>query len=386
MWKTVMLGEVIEVLMGQAPLGKACNKEGIGTPFVKAGEFGALSPIIREWTTEPKKIGAKGDVFLCVVGATCGKINLGADCAIGRSVAALRPNTQRLNQQYLYYFMSQQVLRLRSGSLGAAQTVISKGMINNMPFPLPPLAEQQRIVAKLDAAFAEIDRATAVTADSLANTKAVINASLNEVFVAEGKQWDVVPLADTCVIERGSSPRPIKQYQTAGDGINWIKIGDTSIDGKYVRTTREKITVEGAKKSRFVRRGDFILTNSMSYGRPYIMDIDGCIHDGWFALRLKENIDTEYYYYLLASPYVQNQFHSLAAGAVVKNISSDLVKRAMLPMPPIKRQIEIRNRILEIEASTHEAENCYENKIQKLAKLKSAILSQELQQPQSEAA
>ena len=128
--------------MGQAPPGNKCNKKGIGTPFVKVGEFGVSRPIIREWTTEPKKMGTKGDVFLCVVGATCGKINLGDNCAIGRSVAALRPKIDKISQEYLYYFMSQQVMKLRKRSLGAAQTVISKNMINDISIQLPPLAEQ----------------------------------------------------------------------------------------------------------------------------------------------------------------------------------------------------------------------------------------------------
>lgn len=274
----------------------------------------------------------------------------------------------------------------RTAKQSVNQASVNQTDIKSVPFSYPPLAEQQRIVAKLDAAFAEIDRAVEIATACLENTKAIINSTLNELFIAEGKQWSVVPLADTCIIERGSSPRPIKQFLTKDEGVNWIKIGDTDKDGKYVRGTKEKITFEGAKKSRSVRKGDFILTNSMSYGRPYIMEIDGCIHDGWFALRLNENIDAEYYYYLLASPYVQNQFHTLAAGAVVKNISSDLVKRAVLPMPPLARQIEIRNRILALEAHTQEAANCHRAKIQQLSHLKPAILAQELQPPQSEAA
>ena len=274
----------------------------------------------------------------------------------------------------------------RTAKQSVNQASVNQTDIKSVPFSYPPLAEQQRIVAKLDAAFAEIDRAVEVATSCLEHTKAIINSTLHELFIAEGKQWSVVPLADTCIIERGSSPRPIKQFLTEDEGVNWIKIGDTGKDKKYVRGTKEKITFEGAKKSRPVRKGDFILTNSMSYGRPYIMDIDGCIHDGWFALRLNENIDAEYYYYLLASPYVQNQFHTLAAGAVVKNISSDLVKRAVLPMPPLTRQVEIRNRILAIEARTEDAANCHAAKIQQLSHLKSAILAQELQPSQSDAA
>ncbi len=121
----VKLSECLDVVMGQAPASRNCNKTGKGVPFVKAGEFRLLRPEICEWTDDPLKRAKDGDVLLCVVGATCGKINLGIDCAIGRSVAALRPKPNLL-QQYLYYFMMTQVLSLRGGSTGAAQTVISK--------------------------------------------------------------------------------------------------------------------------------------------------------------------------------------------------------------------------------------------------------------------
>ena len=98
------MGDFAEAIMGQAPPGECCNKSGLGTPFVKAGEFGKERPIIREWTTKPLKLAKFEDVLLCVVGATCGKINKGADCAIGRSVAAIRADQSRLNSSYLYHF------------------------------------------------------------------------------------------------------------------------------------------------------------------------------------------------------------------------------------------------------------------------------------------
>ena len=156
------------------------------------------------------------------------------------------------------------------------------------------------------------------------------------------KGWEVKKLKEVCIVERGSSPRPIKEYfTTKSDGVNWIKIGDAKEGEKHIYSTAQKITPEGAKQSRFVKHGDFILTNSMSFGRPYIMKTEGYIHDGWFVLRLNEGIDTDFFYYLLASDLVQEQFQQLAAGAVVKNISGDLVKQALLPIPPLSEQQRI---------------------------------------------
>jgi type I restriction enzyme S subunit len=164
------------------------------------------------------------------------------------------------------------------------------------------------------------------------------------------KGWVSGLLGDLVKVERGSSPRPIKHFITEGEGVNWIKIGDMKEGKKYVTSTRDKITKEGALKSRFVGIGDFILSNSMSFGRPYIMNIDGYIHDGWFAIRLPSEIDTNYFYYLLSSSYIQNQFNQLAVGGVVKNISGDLVKKASLPLPPQTEQKRIVEKLDQVLA------------------------------------
>jgi len=156
------------------------------------------------------------------------------------------------------------------------------------------------------------------------------------------KDWEVKTLGEICIIERGSSPRPIKKYITNNDnGKNWIKIGDTKNIDKYIFSTKEKITKEGALKSRFVNEGDFILSNSMSFGKPYIMKTSGYIHDGWFVLRLNKTINKDYFYYSLISPLVQEQFNKLASGAIVKNIRSELVKKAKIPLPPLPEQKRI---------------------------------------------
>jgi type I restriction enzyme S subunit len=158
--------------------------------------------------------------------------------------------------------------------------------------------------------------------------------------------WEKKKLGEVCVVERGSSPRPIQKYQTdSPDGVNWIKIGDTKGVEKYIFSTREKITKEGAEKSRYVKEGDFILSNSMSFGKPYIMKTDGYIHDGWFVFRLPDYLDKDYFYHLLTSPNVQEQIQSLGAGAIVKNISGDLVKKVDITFP---KSLQEQQRIVAI--------------------------------------
>ena len=155
------------------------------------------------------------------------------------------------------------------------------------------------------------------------------------------KGWETKTLGDICDIERGGSPRPIDAFITNDpDGINWIKIGDTKNVTKYITKTEQKIRPEGAKRSRMVYDGDFILSNSMSFGRPYIMKTAGCIHDGWLVLR-QPKIDQDYLYHVLSSDLVFDQFDRLAAGSTVRNLNIGLAKSVQIPYPPLPEQRRI---------------------------------------------
>ena len=151
-------------------------------------------------------------------------------------------------------------------------------------------------------------------------------------------------LGEIATVLRGASPRPIKKYITNdSDGVNWIKIGDVPVGSKYITQSEEKITKEGTEKSRYVRKGDFILSNSMSFGRPYILAIDGCIHDGWLSIsNFKDVFLSDYLYYLLSSSAIQQEMKKRASfGGAVQNLNADIVKALVLPVPPIEVQNEI---------------------------------------------
>ena len=159
-------------------------------------------------------------------------------------------------------------------------------------------------------------------------------------------RWQHVRLGDVCTVERGGSPRPIDKYITdREDGINWIKIGDTS-DSMYITSTAQKILPEGMKKSRYVHPGDFLLSNSMSFGRPYILKIDGCIHDGWLVLRDDGDLfDKRFLYYYLSAPATYEKFKSMAVGGVVNNLNSEMVRGVSIPLPLKNEQLKIANNL-----------------------------------------
>ena len=156
-------------------------------------------------------------------------------------------------------------------------------------------------------------------------------------------RWKQVAIAEIAEVARGGSPRPIKKYITTDpDGVNWIKIGDTKKGGRYVDSTREKITRDGIRRSRWVESGDFLLSNSMSFGRPYILRTSGCIHDGWLVLKPDySRVDQNFLYYALSSPDAFSQFEGLAAGATVRNLNIELVSGVKIPLPPLDEQKRI---------------------------------------------
>ena len=162
--------------------------------------------------------------------------------------------------------------------------------------------------------------------------------------------WEWCRICHVAEIARGGSPRPIKEYLTdATDGINWIKIGDTEKDSKYITSVKERIKQSGVSKSRMVHKGDFLLTNSMSFGRPYITQVDGCIHDGWLVISLiEQSYRQDFFYYLLSSGYAYSQFAKRVAGAVVQNLNSEKVAISLFPLPPYKEQNRIVQKIKDL--------------------------------------
>ena len=377
-WQKRKLREVCELVNGRAYSKPELLTAG-KYPVLRVGNFFTNDQwYYSDLELEDKKYCDSGDLLYAWSASFGPRIWTGGKVIFHYHIWKVVPDAELINQKFLFYFFLWDVEQIKQDS-GAGTTMlhVSKGAMDGRDIVLPPLPEQHRIVAILDEAFDGIATAKANVEKNLQNARALFESHLQSVFTARGEGWVDHTLDKVCVVERGSSPRPIKQYfTTAADGVNWIKIGDTEEGGKYVHSTAQKITPEGAKQSRYVREGDFILTNSMSLGRPYIMKTDGYIHDGWFVLRLGEGIDAEFFYYLLSSSYVQAQFHTLAAGAVVKNISGDLVKKAVLPIPPLAQQHDLVERFVEFSGETQRLESICRQKLTALDDLKKSLLHQ----------
>ena len=151
--------------------------------------------------------------------------------------------------------------------------------------------------------------------------------------------WGITKVKYVCNIVRGGSPRPIDEYLSEDPNhINWVRISDTIKGYKYIDSTELKIIPAGASRSRYVKPGTLLLTNSMSFGQPYIMNTYGCIHDGWLAFSNYNGIEKEYLFYLLMSQCCLDQFEWAALGAVVENLSIDKVGDVYIAVPPASEQ------------------------------------------------
>lgn len=151
--------------------------------------------------------------------------------------------------------------------------------------------------------------------------------------------WSVIKSKYVATIIRGGSPRPIDQFYSNDDfGFNWIKIGDTTKHSKYISNTQFKIISAGLSKTRFVRKGTLLLTNSMSFGEPYILDLDGCIHDGWVAFFDYRGVAKEYLYYSLFSSSSKQQFEFISDGGVVQNLNIDKIGNCFMCLPDLFEQ------------------------------------------------
>ena len=246
---------------------------------------------------------------------------------------------ETLNFKYFYYLLK----NIKYSSETHTRLWIS--VFSKFLVPVPPLEVQHEIVRILDKYTKSVEELKEKLKEELIARRNQYSWYRDYLLKFENK-IEIVKLGSVSNIVRGASPRPISNYITfEEDGINWIKIGDVNLESKYVEKTKEKITQEGAKKSRIVKKGDLILSNSMSFGRPYIVNQEGCIHDGWILISdYQTNYSTDFLYYLLMSNKVQKYMRDNVVSGTVQNLNIDIVKNIEIPLPPL----EVQKRIVEV--------------------------------------
>ena len=382
-WKQVTLSEICSVSAGNsAPQDPSCFAEGT-IPFFRTSDAGKVKfGTIYESQDKLNSHGASklrrypsGTILFPKSGASTflnHRVVLGVEGCVSSHLATIVPDLSLVLPQFLLYALT--LIDAKDLIQDQSYPSLNLPAIEKIRIQLPPLVEQQRIVLLLDEAFDGIAIAKANAEKNLQNSKALFESQIEKVLSNGGIGWMSEQLGQVCEIERGGSPRPIQQFLTSDPaGVNWIKIGDATASGKYIYKTEEKIRAEGVKRSRMVYEGDFILSNSMSFGRPYIMKTTGCIHDGWLVLR-KPSVNADFLFHALSSKVVFNQFDKLAAGSTVRNLNIGLAKSVWIPIPPLAEQIMLAKQFDELQAETDVLSEVASRKVSKMNELGSAIL------------
>lgn len=190
-WIHTKLGTVARVIMGQAPLGSTYNEKNQGLPLIAgAGDLSATYPNPVRWTTSPIQVCQTGDLIFCVR-ATIGVMNWAdKEYCLGRGVAAIRPNNDLIDSEYLYYCLaahSDEILRFASGSTFIQ---IRRQDLETLSVPLPPLPEQRRIAAILR----EADEIRKLRQEANEKTQKIVEALFYDMFgdpAINPKQWRI---------------------------------------------------------------------------------------------------------------------------------------------------------------------------------------------------
>ena len=268
-----------------------------------------------------------------------------------QSIAAMTFSDD-IDSDYVFSNLENRYEELRSISSGdGSRGGLNKKLVGDVTIPCPTLLEQNAI----GTLFRVLNELITLHQRKLEQQKNLKKYFLQNMFPAKGEKvprirfkgftgdWEQRKLGELVIIERGGSPRPIDAYITeAQDGLNWVKIGDAPEQGRYITHTKEKIKPSGLSKTRQVFPGDLILSNSMSFGKPYIMGITGCIHDGWLLIRNNQNVfDLKFLCQMLGTKQMLVQYRRLAAGSTVNNLNKELVANAIVKVPETTEQEQI---------------------------------------------
>ena len=382
-WKRVRLGDVcsIKARIGWQGLKKSeylnfgdyCLVS--GTDFDNGFINWETCSYVNEWRyNQDANIQLQNGDVLVTKDGTIGKVafvkGMVKPTTLNSGVFVIRPINGELLPTFLQLVFKSHYFSDFLDRITAGSTIVHlyQKDIVDFDFPIPDVDTQLQIVKSISA----IDDSIEVQQFRAAKYEAIKKATVN-LLLEPHKSIPVVKLGEVADISRGGSPRPIQDYLTSdSNGINWIKIGDVSVDAKYIKQTEERIKPTGVAMSRQVKAGDFILSNSMSFGRPYILKIDGCIHDGWLAIQNYQNIfDVDYLYYLLGSDMVFTQYIENAAGSSVKNLNKEIVAKITLPSPPLSEQRKIAEKIIAIDNALAD----YKAQLEKARQLKAGMMS-----------
>lgn len=385
-WQKNRLGDLCEVIAGQSPAGKFYNAEGRGMPFYQGKtEFGEkfIKPPTT-WTTQSTKVAKRGDILMSVR-APVGPVNFATEAiCIGRGLASIRSKAA-LHSEFLFY----QLLHLQpviAGKEGAVFASINKSEIENLQIALVEPAEQQRIVAILDEAFAGIATAKANAEKNLQNARGIFESQLQSVFTERGMRWDRLTLET--LLERGwikshldgnhGSDYPRKDEFISG-GVPYISancIDDERVDmtrAKYLSPSRAALLRKGIAKD-----NDVLFAHNATVGPVAILHTDEPkvilgTSLTYYRCNLK-HILPEYLAHYMRSFGFKSQYSQVMKQSTRNQVPITKQREFFHVIPPLEEQKNIVGALDGLWENGRRLERIYERKLAALDALKKSLL------------
>ena len=304
-----------------------------------------------------------------------------------------RPPKELIVPKYLYYFLSSDLFLKRKDELcgGSTQKAINDKNLSKIDIFLPPLKEQQRIVTKLDAAFSEIDEAIEVVNERYNNTNSLIATAQNALFEDMPLSIPRLKLSEAAKFENGDRGKnyPSKKYQLS-EGIPFVNAGDFSLDGDITRDgmayiSEERFDLLGAGK---FQKDDVLFCLRGSLGKSAINKTlkRGAIASSLVIIRALQDVYPDYLFAFIRSDIVKKYISETAGGTAQPNLSAKVVMGYEIPVPSLQEQEAIADKFWALRLQGLKAISLIKKKKSELMALKIAILTQELQSPESEVA
>ena len=379
-WPIKSLGDVCRLISGQHIDAKdySLQMKGIGY-LTGPSDFGALHPVVSKWTEHPKITAERGDILLTVKGSGVGKVNVLSDDRVAISRQLMSVRVTGADPGFVYRFLSFAGEHLQSLSTGAAIPGISREQVLGLAIPLPPLPEQQRIVALLDEALAGLATAKANAERNLHNAREAFESHLRSVFANQWQTCELVRLAElaTDITDGDHQPPPKSPIGVPFITIRNIMKGSREIDFSDTFTVPRDY-FDALKAHKKPRQGDVLYTVTGSFGIPVIVrgDAEFCFQRHIALVRPRPEINSSWLYYLLMSPQVFRKASDGATGTAQKTVSLTLLRSLAVPKVPPQQQRQSVEKLDALVAETQHLTHIYERKLAALEELKKSLLQQ----------
>ena len=259
----------------------------------------------------------------------------------------------KLNRRFLDFFIRTPTFREQVAAQGSTNyAAIRPAHVLGYEIPLPPLAEQRRVVARIEALAAQIHEASTLRHQAAEEAAILIPSGMAGIFKNLGEKYPTKKLETLCDVVRGGSPRPAGSSLYYGGDIPFMKVGDlTKDDGMYLYEASASVNELGREQSRFIESDTLMLTNSgATLGVPKITKIAGCFNDGSQAfLNISPSVSKEFLYYLFKSKTLWFR-EQLARGQGQPNLNTDMTKQMDVPVPPLAEQRQIVSELDALQA------------------------------------